>query len=66
MISINKFFCLNAVVCLAVLVFSGCFEQRYTTKFMATPMDSVNEDLSIDPGKLTSELDQEMRIQDEK
>ncbi|MCP4267221.1 MAG: hypothetical protein GY777_16900, partial [Candidatus Brocadiaceae bacterium] len=46
--------------------FSGCFEQRYTTKFMATPMDSVNEDLSIDPGKLTSELDQEMRIQDEK
>ncbi len=66
MISINKFFCLNVVVCLAVLVFSGCFEQRYTTKFMATPMDSVNEDLSIDPGKLTSELDQEMRIQDEK
>ncbi len=66
MISINKFFCLNAVVCLAALVFSGCFEQRYTTKFMATPMDSVNEDLSIDPGKLTSELDQEMRIQDEK
>ncbi len=27
-------------------------------------MDSVNEDLSIDPQKLTTELDDEMRIQD--
>ncbi len=64
--SINKFFCLIAIACLTTLVFSGCETQRYTTKFMATPMDSVNEDLSIDPHKLTRELDDEMRIQDEK
>jgi hypothetical protein len=29
-------------------------------------MDSVNEDLSIDPEKLTGELDDQMRIEDEK
>jgi ribosomal protein S6 len=29
-------------------------------------MDSVNEDLSIDPQKLTEELDDQMRIEDEK
>jgi hypothetical protein len=66
MTSINKYFYLIAIVCLAVLIFSGCFEQRYTTKFMATPMESVNEDLQIDPHKLTRELDDEMRKEDEK
>ncbi len=66
MTSINKFFCLIAVACLTSLIFSGCFEQRTTAKFMATPMESVNEDLQIDPHKLTRELDDEMRIQDEK
>ncbi len=65
MTSINKYCYLVAVVCLAVLIFSGCFEHRTTAKFMATPMDSVNEDLSIDPGKLTRELDDEMWVQDE-
>jgi len=52
-------------VCLAVLIFSGCFDQRTTAKFMATPMDSVNEDLQIDPQKLTTELGDEMRFQNE-
>jgi hypothetical protein len=33
---------------------------------MATPMESVNEDLSIDPGKLTRELDDVMRVENEK
>jgi hypothetical protein len=33
---------------------------------MATPMDSVNVDLSIDPQILTDELDEQMRIEDEK
>jgi len=66
MTSVNKYFYLVAIVCLAVLIFSGCTTQRYTTKFMATPMESVNEDLQIDPQKLTRELDDEMRIEDEK
>ena len=65
MTSINKYFYLIAIVCLAVLIFSGCFEQRTTTTFMATPMDSVNEDLQIDPQKLTTELGDEMRFQNE-
>lgn len=66
MTSINKYIYLIAIVCLAVLIFSGCTTNRTTTKFMATPMESVNVDLSIDPQKLTTELDDEMRIQDEK
>ena len=59
--SINKIFYLIATMCVAVLIFSGCTANRTTTKFMATPMESVNEDLSIDPAKLTRELDDEMR-----
>ncbi len=66
MTSINKYCYLIPAVCLAVLIFSGCTGNRTTTKFMATPMESVNEDLSIDPAKLTRELDDEMRAQDEK
>lgn len=55
-----------AVTCVTVLISSGCEVQRYTTKFQATPMESVNEDLSIDPQKLTSELDDQMMIENEK
>ena len=66
MTAINKYCYLIAVVCLAVLIFSGCTTQRYTTKFMATPMESVNEDLQIDPAMLTRELDHEMWKEDEK
>ncbi len=66
MTSINKFFCLIVMACIAVFIFSGCETQRYTTKFQATPMESVNEDLSIDPQKLTEELDDQMMIEDEK
>jgi hypothetical protein len=66
MTSINKTFYLIATMCVAVLIFSGCTTQRYTTKFMVTPMDSVNEDLSIDPQKLTQELDDQMRVEDER
>ena len=66
MASINKYFYLIAIACVSVLIFSGCTTQRYTTKFMATPMDSVNVDLSIDPQTLTGELDEQMRIEDEK
>ncbi|MFV1975778.1 MAG: hypothetical protein ACC651_08510 [Candidatus Scalindua sp.] len=65
MTSINKYFYPIAIVCLAILIFSGCTTQRYTTKFRATPMESINEDLQIDPHTLTGELDYEMQIQDE-
>jgi hypothetical protein len=66
MTSINKTFYLIATMCVAVLIFSGCTTQRYTTKFMVTPMESVNTDLQIDPHKLTRELDDEMWKEDEK
>jgi len=59
-------FCIVAVICVTALISSGCEVQRYTTKFQATPMDSVNEDLTIDPQKLTQELDDQMMIEDEK
>ncbi len=65
MTSINKYFYLIAIVCLAVLIFSGCSSNRTTTKFMATPMESVNVDLPIDPSMLTRELDDEMKSQNE-
>ena len=58
--------CIVTVTCVTVLISSGCEVQRYTTKFQATPMDSVNEDLTIDPQKLTEELDDQMMIEDEK
>jgi len=59
-------FCIVAVACVTALISSGCEVQRYTTKFQATPMDSVNEDLSIDPQKLTQEMDDQMMIEDER
>ena len=59
-------FCIVAVACVTALISSGCEVQRYTTKFQATPMDSVNEDLTIDPQKLTEELDDQMMVEDEK
>ena len=54
------------ITCAATLISSGCKVQRYTTKFQATPMESVNEDLTINPQKLTEELDDQMMIEDEK
>lgn len=57
--------CVVTITCVTALISSGCEVQRYTTKFQATPMESVNEDLSIDPQKLTDELDEQMRIDDE-
>jgi len=58
--------CIVTITCVTALISSGCEVQRYTTKFQATPMDSVNEDLSIDPQKLTQEMDDQMRIEDER
>ncbi len=63
MISFKNIFCLVVVVCMASLTFLGC---RYTTKFQTTPMESVNEDLQIDPQKLTSELEEQMEIENKK
>ncbi len=54
------------ITCAATLISSGCEVQRYTTKFQATPMESVNEDLTIDPQKLTEEMDDQLMIEDEK
>jgi hypothetical protein len=58
--------CIVTVACVTALISSGCEAQRYTTKFQATPMESVNEDLTIDPQKLTEELDDQMMIEDKK
>ena len=66
MTSVNKYFYLVAIACLTALFFSGCSANRTTTRFMATPMESINEDLSIDPGKLTRELDDEMMSQNKR
>ncbi len=54
------------ITCVTALISSGCKGQRYTTMFQATPMESVNEDLTINPQKLTEELNDQMMIEDEK
>ncbi len=64
--SFKKIICLVAIVCLVSLTCLGCETERYTTKFQATPMESVNEDLQIEPEKLTGELDEQMAIENEK
>jgi hypothetical protein len=64
--SFKKFICLVAIVCLVSFTFLGCETERYTTKFQTTPMESVNEDLQIDPQKLTQELDEQMAIENKK
>ncbi len=64
--SFKKIICLVAMVCLVSLTFLGCETERYTTKFQATPMESVNEDLQIEPEKLIGELDEQMEIENEK
>ncbi len=66
MTKIRYLICMVTITCVTALISSGCEVQRYTTKFQATPLESVNEDLSIDPQKLTGELDEQMRIEDEK
>ncbi len=63
---IKYLICVVTIACVTALISSGCETQRYTTKFQATPMQSVNEDLSIDPQKLNTELDDQMMIEDEK
>ncbi len=66
MTKIKYLVCTITITCVSALILSGCEVQRYTTKFQATPMDSVNEDLSIDPQKLTQEMDDQMRVEDER
>ncbi len=66
MLKFRYIICIVTVTCVTALISSGCKGQRYTTMFQATPMDSVNEDLTIDPQKLTEELDDQMMIEDEK
>jgi len=65
-ISFVKIVCIVAIVCLISSTFLGCETERYTTKFQATPMESVNEDLQIQPQKLTQELDEQIEIENKK
>ncbi len=66
MISFKEIIYLIAMVCLVSFTFLGCETERYTTKFQSTPMESVNEDLQMDPNELTRELEEQMEIENEK
>ncbi len=63
MTSFKYFICIVTIACLTALISSGCEIQRYTTKFEVTP---VMEDSTTDPQRLTKELDEELRMEDEK
>jgi hypothetical protein len=49
----------------ATLILLGCGKQRHTTKFMMTPIDSMPDELT-DPGMLTKELEEELKLEDAK
>lgn len=46
------------------LIFLGCGAQRHTTTFKWTPIDSMPDSLTS-PEKLTTELDELLKVKDE-
>lgn len=63
MTAFKYFICSGIIVFLATLVLSGCETERYTTKFEVTPF---MEDGATSTEKLNSELQDELRMEDEK
>ena len=55
--------CLLMFIFLTTLILLGCETERYTTKFELTP---TMEDSKTTPERLTNELDDELRLEDEK
>lgn len=63
MTAFKYFICSGIIVLLATFVLSGCETERYTTKFEVTPF---MEDGTTTTEKLNSELQDELRMEDEK
>jgi hypothetical protein len=49
----------------ATLLLLGCGKQRHTTKFMMTPIGSMEDSLTT-PERLTKELEEELKLEDAK
>ncbi len=49
----------------ATLILLGCGKQRHTTKFMMTPIGSMEDSLTT-PERLTKELEEELKLEDTK
>jgi Sec-independent protein translocase protein TatA len=49
----------------ATLILLGCGKQRHTTKFMMTPIGSMEDSLTT-PERLTKELEEELKLEDAK
>ena len=65
MTSFKYLICASVIMLFATLILLGCGKQRHTTKFMMTPIDSMPDELT-DPGKLTKELEEALKLEDAK
>jgi len=63
--SFKYLICASVIMLFATLILLGCGKQRHTTKFMMTPIDSMPDKLT-DPGKLTKELEEALKLEDAK
>ncbi len=65
MTSFKYLFCASVIMLFATLILLGCGKQRHTTKFMMTPIGSMEDSLTT-PERLTKELEDELKLEDAK
>ncbi len=65
MTSSKYLICASVITFFAALILLGCGKQRHTTKFMMTPVGSMEDSLTT-PERLTKELEEELKLEDAK
>lgn len=65
MTSFKYLICTSVIMLFVTLILLGCGKQRHTTKFMMTPIGSMEDSLTT-PERLTKELEEELRLEDVK
>ena len=65
MTSFKYLICASVIMLFATLLLLGCGKQRHTTKFMMTPIGSMEDSLTT-PERLTKELEEELKLEDAK
>ena len=65
MTSFKYLICASVIMLFATLILLGCGKQRHTTKFMMTPIGSMEDSLTT-PERLTKELEEELKLEDAK
>ncbi len=65
MTSFKYLICASVIMLFVTLLLLGCGKQRHTTKFMMTPIGSMEDSLTT-PERLTKELEEELKLEDAK